>query len=63
MGIKIKLKDLLKKELNLTTSEIGRYLGNRNHSTVIHGIDKISKLIINSTEDKKIIFQIQDSFS
>lgn len=54
---------LLKKELNLTTSEIGRYLGNRNHSTVIHGIDKISKLIINSTEDKKIIFQIQDSFS
>lgn len=36
---------LLKKELSLTYSEIGNILGGRDHTTVIHGVEKIENLI------------------
>lgn len=40
---------LLKKEFNLTLSEIGNILGGRDHTTVMHGVGKIEGLI---SEDK-----------
>lgn len=36
---------LLKKELDLTLVEIGNVLGGRDHTTVIHGLEKIEKLL------------------
>lgn len=36
---------LLKKQLGLTFSEIGGLLGGRDHTTVMHGVEKISSLI------------------
>ena len=36
---------LLKKELGLTLVEIGNVLGGRDHTTVIHGLEKIEKLL------------------
>ena len=39
---------LLKKELNLTLVEIGNVLGGRDHTTVIHGLEKIEKLLSNN---------------
>lgn len=36
---------LLKKELSLTYSEIGNVLGGRDHTTVMHGVEKIESLL------------------
>ena len=36
---------LLKKEFGLTLVEIGNILGGRDHTTVIHGVEKIEKLL------------------
>jgi chromosomal replication initiator protein len=36
---------LLQKELNLTLVEIGNQLGGRDHTTIIHGVDKIKNLV------------------
>lgn len=41
---------LLKKELGLPFVEIGNILGGRDHTTVIHGVEKIDRLL--STKDK-----------
>jgi chromosomal replication initiator protein len=38
---------ILKKELSMTHVEIGNMLGGRDHTTVMHGVDKISKLVDN----------------
>lgn len=40
---------LLKKELSLSLVEIGNFLGGRDHTTIMHGVGKIEKLL----EDKK----------
>lgn len=42
---------LLKQELNLTIAEIGRFISGRNHSTVIHGINKITEDIPSAIKD------------
>jgi len=36
---------LLKKKLNLTFVEIGNLLGGRDHTTVMHGVDKVEKML------------------
>lgn len=36
---------MLKKELGLTYAEIGNIMGGRDHTTVMHGVDKISSLV------------------
>lgn len=36
---------LLKHELGMTTVDIGNLLGGRDHTTIIHGVDKIEKLV------------------
>ena len=38
---------LLKNELKLPLSEIGNLLGGRDHTTIMHGVDKITKLVDN----------------
>jgi chromosomal replication initiator protein len=38
---------LLKNELDLTLVEIGNMLGRRDHTTVMHGVDKITDLVDN----------------
>jgi len=38
---------LLYSELKLTYLEIGNLLGGRDHTTIMHGVDKISKLVDN----------------
>ena len=52
---------LLKKELNATTAEIGRFLGDRNHSTVIHGIEKITRTQQSSQDQQTQIKEIRNS--
>lgn len=39
---------LLKKHLNLTYVEIGNLLGGRDHTTIIHGVDKIEASLLES---------------
>ena len=36
---------LLKKELGLTFAEIGNILGGRDHTTIMHGVEKVEKLL------------------
>lgn len=45
---------LLKKELDLTFVEIGNVLGGRDHTTVMHGVDKMEHLLINGESKTKI---------
>jgi chromosomal replication initiator protein len=45
---------LMQKELRLTLVEIGNLLGGRDHTTIMHGVDKITELVDNKeqiTED------------
>lgn len=41
---------LLKKELRLTFEEIGNLLGGRDHTTIIHGVEKVENLVISKTK-------------
>lgn len=36
---------ILKKELGLTLVEIGNYLGGRDHTTIMHGLEKVENLV------------------
>lgn len=47
---------LLKQELDLPLLEIGRYFGNRDHTSVLHAVKKIDQL---ATEDDQLGTQIQ----
>jgi chromosomal replication initiator protein len=41
---------LLKHKLGLTLVEIGNILGGRDHTTVMHGVEKIEDLVDNKAE-------------
>lgn len=43
---------LLKKELNIPLKQIGDYIGNRDHTTVMHAIDKIEKEVEDRDSEK-----------
>ena len=43
---------LLKMDLDMAYVEIGRLFGGRDHSTVIHSVEKVSKLVSQSEEIK-----------
>lgn len=45
---------LLKKELSLTYSEIGNILGGRDHTTIMHGVEKIESLLPTSNLSEDI---------
>ncbi len=45
---------LLKKELGLTYAEIGNNLGGRDHTTIMHGVEKVEKLMGNGSFSEEI---------
>jgi chromosomal replication initiator protein len=58
---------LLRKEVQLPLKEVGRVLGGRDHSTILHGQDKISKLLpeserlrIDITSIRKKLYQVDN---
>ena len=52
---------LLVAELGLTPTHVGRFLGGRNHSTVIHGADKIRKTVDKDDRLRRTINNIRDT--
>lgn len=50
---------ILRTELNLPYEEIGRVLGNRDHTTIMHGVQKIEQQIINNNELQRDILGIK----
>ncbi len=46
---------LLKKELGLSFVEIGNLLGGRDHTTIMHGVEKVDKLLKNSLIKEDIL--------
>lgn len=54
---------LLSEDLNMTVEKIGDILGGRDHTTVMHGRDKIKKLILNDREVQKIFIEVKQSLT
>ena len=52
---------LLREETSMSFSAIGKILGNRDHSTVLHGCVKITELLIKDNNIKKQILDIKDT--
>ncbi|OGH15737.1 MAG: chromosomal replication initiator protein DnaA [Candidatus Levybacteria bacterium RIFCSPHIGHO2_02_FULL_37_10] len=46
---------MLKKELSLSFEEIGNILGGRDHTTIMHGVGKIEKLLLNKVLSEEIM--------
>ncbi len=53
---------ILRTELNLPLEEVGRLVGGRDHSTVIHGVDKITKMAAVNVGIREEIFRIKGFF-
>ncbi len=51
---------LLSEEVNLTVEKIGQVLGGRDHTTVMHGRDKIKRLINTDTDVQKIFIEVKN---
>ena len=49
---------LLHKELGITLVEVGNLLGGRDHTTIMHGVDKITKLVDNKAKVSEDILGI-----
>ena len=45
---------ILKKDMGLSYVEIGNLLGGRDHTTIMHGVDKIEALLDNSIFSSEI---------
>ena len=54
---------LLSQDLNMTVEKIGQTLGGRDHTTVMHGRDKIKGLSTTNIEVQKILVEIKQSLS
>ena len=46
---------ILKKELGLTFVEIGNLLGGRDHTTIMHGVDKVEGMLKKSLLSEDIL--------
>ncbi len=46
---------MLKKELDISFAEIGNILGGRDHTTIMHGVEKIEGLLLNKTFSEEIM--------
>jgi len=53
---------LLRTELSIPLEEVGRTIGGRDHSTVIHAVDKISRLASEDVQIREDILQIKNTF-
>lgn len=54
---------LMRKETQLPYEEIGNQLGGRDHTTVMHGVEKIEKLIHNDSGIKSQVMEITNQIS
>ena len=52
---------ILSEDLNLTMEKIGQLLGGRDHTTVMHGRDKIKELLLKDRELQKTLIDIKSS--
>jgi chromosomal replication initiator protein len=52
---------LLRQDLNLNLETIGAMLGGRDHTTIMHGIDKISKLASSDEQTKSAILALRQT--
>ncbi|MDD5415454.1 MAG: chromosomal replication initiator protein DnaA [Candidatus Daviesbacteria bacterium] len=50
---------ILSEQLNLTVEKIGLLLGKRDHTTVMHGRDKIKKLVSHDREIQRILIEVK----
>ncbi|MBI2338148.1 chromosomal replication initiator protein DnaA [Candidatus Daviesbacteria bacterium] len=50
---------ILSEQLNLTVEKIGQLLGKRDHTTVMHGRDKIKKLVNQDREVQRMFIEIK----
>lgn len=50
---------ILTEEASLTVERVGQILGGRDHTTVMHGRDRIKKLINNDREIQKILIELK----
>lgn len=53
---------ILRTELGLPLEEVGRLVGGRDHSTVLHGVDKITELASEDVHIREDILQIKGNF-
>lgn len=51
---------LLSEELKLTVARIGQLLGGRDHTTVMHGRDKIKKMMVSDREIQRIFSEVKN---
>lgn len=54
---------ILSEELNLTVEKIGQILGKRDHTTVMHGRDKIKKLVNQDREVQRMLIEIKQELT
>lgn len=54
---------ILSEQLGLTVEKVGEVLGGRDHTTVMHGRDKIKKLLTTDREVQRIMIELSTSFS
>ncbi len=54
---------ILSEELGLTVEKVGQILGGRDHTTVMHGRDKVRQLIGNDREIQRIYMEIKGKLS
>ena len=54
------LMNLLRMQLNLPLEEVGRLAGNRDHTTVMHGVDKITRLATTDVQIREDILGIKN---
>lgn len=57
------LMHIMSEQLNLTVEKIGQLLGGRDHTTVMHGRDKIKKLITTDRELYRMLVEINQDLS
>lgn len=51
---------LMREEGNSSLPQIGKALGGRDHSTVIHACDKVARLLETDNHFRKMVFQVKD---
>ncbi len=54
---------ILSEELQLTVEGTGKLLGGRDHTTVMHGRDKIRELILRDREVQKILIEVKNKLA
>jgi len=54
---------ILSEQLSLTVEKIGQFLGKRDHTTVMHGRDKIKKMINQDREVQRMLIEIKQKLT